>query len=124
MTTASNSVLPKQQSPRLRWFCAWAGVGVGLALGISALGLIAVPVAMLAAIVLVVRHHSGRSALGVLVGIGLLSLYVAYVQRDGPGTVDWHTAAASGSEQYLDPRPWLAAGLLLIVIGTVAFFWQ
>jgi hypothetical protein len=53
--------------------------------------------------------------------MGLLSLYVAFVQRKGPGTVYWHTATASGSDQYLDPRPWLVAGLLLVAMGIFAF---
>ena len=124
VTTASSSALPEDQRPQVRWFCAWAGVGIGFALGISALGLVAVPVALLAAIVLVVRHHAGRAAFGTLVGVGLLSLYVAYVQRAGPGTVNWHTATASGSDQYLDPRPWLVVGVLLVVVGAVAFLWR
>jgi MYXO-CTERM domain-containing protein len=50
-----------------------------------------------------------------------LSLYVAYVQRRGPGTVSWHTVTASGTDAYIDPRPWPVAGLLLIVVGVAAF---
>ena len=88
------------------------------------LGVFAVPVALVAAVSLIVTHHAGRATLGALVGVGLLSLYVAYVQRKGPGTVSWHTATASGSNQYLDPRPWLAAGLLLVVGGLVAYAWR
>ena len=109
---------------QLPWFVAWVVVGVGLGLGVSVLGVFAAPVALLAAVVLSVRHHAGRAALGVLVGVGLLLLYVAYVQRKGPGTVTWHTATASGSDQYLDPRPWLVAGLLLVVGGVVAYAWR
>lgn len=108
----------------LQWFFAWVAVGVGLALGISALGIFAVPLALVVAVLLIVSHHAGRSALGAFVGMGLLSLYVAYVQRKGPGTVSWHTATASGSDQYLDPRPWLAAGVLLVVVGVVAYAWR
>jgi hypothetical protein len=99
-------------------------VGVGAALGISALGIFAVLPALLLATLLIVSHHAGRSALGALVGMGLLSLYVAYVQRKGPGTVSWHTATASGSEQFLDPRPWLIAGILLVVVGATAYAWR
>ena len=112
------------RSTHLPWFLAWAAVGVGLGLGVSALGVFAVPVALLAAVALVVSHHAGRAALGALVGVGLLLLYVAYVQRKGPGTVSWHTATASGSDQYLDPRPWLAAGVLLVAGGLVAYVWR
>jgi hypothetical protein len=99
-------------------------VGVGVALGISVLGIFAVPLALLLAVFLLVRRHADRSAFGILVGMGLLSLYVAYVQRKGPGTVTWHTATASGSDTYMDPRPWLIAGLLLVVIGVAAFLWR
>ena len=112
---------PRSQLP---WFFAWAAVGSGFALVISALGVFTVPVALLLTVLLVLRHHADRSALGILVGIGLLALYVAYVQRKGPGTVSWHTATASSSDQYLDPRPWLAAGILLVAVGVVAFFWR
>jgi hypothetical protein len=112
------------RSTQLPWFLAWLAVGVGLGLGVSVLGVFAVPLALLAAVLLGVRHHAGRPALGALVGVGLLLLYVAYVQRKGPGTVSWHTATASGSNQYLDPRPWLVAGLLLVVGGLVAYAWR
>ena len=114
-------VSPRSQLP---WFFVWAVVGTGFALGISALGVFTIPVAFLATVLLVLRHHADRSALGILVGVGLLALSVAYVQRKGPGTVSWHTATASGSDQYLDPRPWLAAGILLVAVGVVAFFWR
>lgn len=112
---------PRSQLP---WFFAWAAVGSGFALGISALGVFTVPVALLVTVLLVMRHHADRSALGILAGVGLLALYVAYVQRKGPGTVSWHTATASGADEYLDPRPWLAAGILLVAVGVVAFFWR
>jgi hypothetical protein len=111
-------------SPQLGWFFAWAAVGVGTALAISMLGVFAAPLALCVAIVLIVRHHVGRSTFGILVGMGLLFLYVAYVQRQGPGTVYWHTATESGAETYLDPRPWLAAGLLLVVAGVAGFLWS
>ena len=112
---------PRSQLP---WFFAWAAVGIGFALGISALGVFTVPVALLVTVLLVMRHHADRSALGILAGVGLLALSVAYVQRKGPGTVSWHTATASGSNEYLDPRPWLAAGIVLVAVGVVAFFWR
>lgn len=99
-------------------------MGAGGALAVSVLGVFAVPLALLLAVFLLVRHHADRSAFGILVGLGLLSLYVAHVQREGPGTVSWHTATASGSDTYMDPRPWLAAGVLLVVIGIAAFLWR
>jgi hypothetical protein len=124
MTTARAPTSPHEPRSQLPWFLAWAAVGIGFALGISALGVFTIPVALLVTVLLVLRRHADRSALGILAGIGLLSLYVAYVQRRGPGTVFWHTATASGSDTYMDPRPWLIAGLLLIAVGIAAFLWQ
>ena len=120
---AASPILQKPRS-RLPWFLAWVGVGVGFALGVSALGVFAVPLALVATVLLIVFHHADRSALGVLAGVGLLSLYVAYVQRRGPGTVTWHTSTASGSEQYLDPRPWLVVGIVLVLVGVATFVWR
>lgn len=60
-----------------------------------------------------------RSAFGVLSGIGVLLLYVAWVQRAGPGTTCWQTAGASGCEQHLNPLPWLLAGIALFIGGIV-----
>jgi hypothetical protein len=109
---------------QLPWFFAWVAVGVGVALVVSVIGIFAVPLALLVAVLLIVLHHADRSAFGVLAGMGLLSLYVAYVQRKGPGTVYWHTATSTGSEQYLGPRPWLVAGVLLVAVGVGAFVWR
>ena len=122
--TASTPASQHRLRSRLPWFLAWAAVGVGFALGISALGLFALPLALLVTILLIVRHHADRSAFGVLAGMWLLSLYVAYVQRKVPGTVYWHTATASCADQYLDPRPWLVAGILLVAAGVAAFLWR
>jgi hypothetical protein len=109
------------------WFAAWLVVGVALAFSVVAtlsFGAFVAPFAIAGVVLLIVRHHFDRSAWGVLCGIGLLSLYVAWVQRRGPGTVSWHTATASGTDTYMDPRPWLVVGLLLIVGGVVAFLWR
>ena len=44
---------------------------------------------------------------GLVTGVGLPLLVVAYVQRDGPGTTCWHTATTAGCDQHLNPIPWL-----------------
>jgi Mn2+/Fe2+ NRAMP family transporter len=122
--TTDTPASPQRPRSHLPWFLAWVGVGIGFALGLSALGFIAVPLALAVTVLLVVFRHADRSALGLLVGVGLLSLYVAYVQRKGPGTVYWHTATASGSDTYLDPRPWLVAGIALVAVGIAAYLWR
>jgi hypothetical protein len=107
------------------WFAVWLVVGVALALLLVALvGLLVLPFAAAGVVVLAMRHRLDRSAWGLICGAGLLCLYVAYLQRGGPGTVAWHTATAGGAETYLDPRPWLAAGLPLVLVGVGAFIWR
>ena len=66
------------------------------------------------------RHTARRAAFGLLAGAGLLSLFVAYVQRDGPGTTCWHTASASACDQHLNPIPWLVVGLVPVVGAVLA----
>jgi hypothetical protein len=61
-----------------------------------------------------------RSAFGLLTGAGALLLLVAWLQRTGPGTTCWHTAAASGCDQHLNPLPWLLLGIALFVGGIAA----
>ena len=122
--TADAPAPPQKPRSHLPWFLAWVGVGIGFALGVSVLGVFALPLALVATVLLIVFHHGDRSALGILVGVGALSLYVAYLQRKGPGTVYWHTRTASGSDQYLDPRPWLVVGIILVVVGVATFLWR
>jgi hypothetical protein len=62
-----------------------------------------------------------RASLGAVSGAGVPFLVVAYLQRKGPGTVCWRTATASGCDEYLDPRPWLAIGIVLVLGGIAAF---
>jgi hypothetical protein len=67
------------------------------------------------------RSRAGRQSLfGLLAGVGLLSLFVAYAQREGPGTSCWHTATASGCDQHLNPIPWLVIGVALIACAAIA----
>jgi hypothetical protein len=104
------------------WFCAWALIG-----GLSVLGLISFVVVFALAIVplaglgvlMAMRPDARRSAFGLLSGAGFLFLYVAYVQRDGPGTTCWHTATGSGCDEHLNPLPWLIVGVVLVIAGIV-----
>ncbi len=44
-------------------------------------------------------------------------LFVAYVQRDGPGTTCYRTANSVGCNQHLNPVPWLIVGAVLTAAG-------
>ncbi len=106
------------------WFWVWALAGGCAAISfISFIGPFFLPVAALAAFAGVRwgRESISRSSLGAVTGAGVPFLIVAYLQRKGPGTVCWQRGTASGCDEYLDPRPWLAIGLALVVAGIAAF---
>lgn len=109
-----------QRSGRWGWFLAWALLGAAAALGAVSLGpFLLLPVAVVG-LLLWSRAGARRSGFGLLTGAGTLLLYVAWVQRDGPGTTCWHTATASGCDQHLNPLPWLVAGVVLVIGGFLA----
>jgi hypothetical protein len=104
------------------WFLVWAAVGCAAGFAsISFIWLFFAPLALAVVALLIWRRALSRSAIGFVSGLGVTSLIVAYLNRKGPGTVSWHTATASGSDTYLDPRPWLVAGVVLVAAGVVAF---
>ena len=100
------------------WFWAWALVGAAYGMMISAIGIFLFVPATLA-VVFMIRRRPIRGAFGALTGFGAVLLFVAYLQRQGPGTTCWHTATASGCDQHLNPLPWLVLGLILFVAGVV-----
>jgi hypothetical protein len=95
-------------------------LGAAAAFGLVIFGAPALLAIILAVLLPLTRRALRRSGFGVLTGVGAMSLYVAYVQRRGPGTVCWHTATASGCDQYANPWPWLVAGVALVVLGFIA----
>jgi hypothetical protein len=102
------------------WFWAWAAVGVVGALGLDIVFLL--PVAGALAYVLSRFRASRDHSEGILVGAGLPFLYVAYLNRQGPGTrcyTDGH--GGGGCDEYLNPWPWVAIGVVLIATGIVLY---
>ena len=101
------------------WFCAWTAVGAAVGLGAVSLGPIALGPAIVVAALMCRSHDARRSAFGILTGIGLLLLVVAWVNREGPGPSCWHTATAGGCGEHLSPIPWLILGIVLVVAGAI-----
>ena len=97
-------------------FCLWVAVGAAVALGAVSFiePLLVLPVILLVALI-AFRVALDDALLGLAGGAGLLSLFVAWVQRDGPGTTCWQTATASGCDEHLNPIPGLVVGLALLV---------
>jgi hypothetical protein len=101
------------------WFWAWAIVGAAFGLTLSSLGLLVLLPAMLVASLMAANPRIRDSAFGLLTGAGLFSLFIAYVQRKGPREVCWSKGMSNGCDTYLDPRPWLVAGIVFAAVGLV-----
>jgi hypothetical protein len=111
-----------ERAPLASWggFCAWAFLGVTSAFGLLILGTLAVLPILLGVWLAVTRPSLRRSWFGVMTGAGVTLLYVAYVQRRGPGITCWQTATAGGCEEHLNPLSWLIAGAALVLLGFIA----
>lgn len=103
-------------------FWLWAIVGIGFGFGISVIGLVTIPASALASIFLLSRPGLRASVYGVLVGIGIPLLAVAYMNREGPGTVCRSFDAGRGvqCDDLYDPRKWASIGLAFVLAGLLA----
>jgi hypothetical protein len=106
----------------IRWFSAWVVVGCALALGVVSFAIgpfVLVPAAVVAA-VMIRRPAARRYGYGALVGVGLLLLFVAWLNRDGPGTTCWTHGTSMGCGEHSNPLPWLLLGVAFVVGGFAA----
>jgi len=89
------------------------------------IGLFTVPAAVLLTIILATQPEFRRTAWGVLIGIGVPFLLVAYLNREGPGTVCHSIDGGRGTQcdDLSDPRNWLLVGLALVLAGLAAQLW-
>lgn len=87
----------------------------------SILGLIALPAAALVSWP-VSRYSNGTGTPGIVSGLGAPCLYVAYLNRQGPGNLC--TSYAGGGQsctQETNPVFWAAVALVLIATGLIIF---
>jgi hypothetical protein len=98
------------------WFWMWALDGALIVSSLDLVPLITGPAALVSAL-LALRPGPRASTSGLLTGAGLPLLFVAYVQRAGPGTTCYRTATSAGCDQYLNPVPWLVTGAALVLAG-------
>lgn len=128
MTTTSDQRASRPESAfessRWRWFAAWAAVGVLLPmtlLGAFTIGVFMLPLAVLGSLALARRPAARRAVVGLVTGFGLPLLWVAYLNRSGPGFVCTSTATSQSCDQQWAPWPWLAVGLVAVAAGVLAF---
>lgn len=113
------------EKPKLWSFLAWPVVGAALAvsvLGALTIGAYILPFALLGLFILLKWGGDRRSSVGLISGVGLPLLYVAYLNRDGPGWV-CRTYGNGGQtcEDAGSPWPWLLIGTALVVTGVLLF---
>ncbi|PJI86724.1 hypothetical protein [Luteimicrobium subarcticum] len=97
----------------------WVLVGAGIGLGISVIGLVTAPLAIVGGILLgtLGRRWALTTAPLVVSGLGVVPLYVAWLNRGGPGDV-CHAGGTACTEA-MNPWPWAAAGVLLVALGVL-----
>jgi hypothetical protein len=104
-------------------FLGWATVGAGAVLGVLTMltvGIFVLPGTALLAGFLAWRGRGLRGRIvgpALLTGAGIIPLYVAYLNRGGPGNVCTTWATGGSCMQEMSPWPWVAAGMFLAAGG-------
>jgi hypothetical protein len=104
-------------------FLAWMAIGFGIVFGFFLFSVFVLAAAVLVGVLIVLQPGLRRGALGLLAGAGAIFLWVAWLNRHGPGTIVTHTGTSVSSTDAWDPRPWLAAGIVLLVGSVAAHAW-
>jgi hypothetical protein len=101
-------------------FLGWTVVGAGGVLSmltVLTIGIFVLPCTALLAGLLAWRARGRQLGPGLLTGFGLIPLYIAYLNRGGPGSVCTTSALSQSCTQEMSPWPWAAAGLCLAGAG-------
>lgn len=102
------------------WFACWVVVGAAFTfglLGILSIGIFILPCALLATFHLARRNPSARFMTGILSGVGVPLLVVAFLNRNGPALI----CSQGSCDQRLSPWPWLLAGVLFVLLGPATY---
>jgi hypothetical protein len=99
----------------------WLAVGALLVFGFLAQLTIGAPFFLLGVVLAVVgalRRATRSFAVSALpAGLALPLLYVAWLNRDGPGTVCTTTTFSQTCEEQWDPWPWVIAAVLMVAVS-------
>lgn len=110
--------------PTWESFLAWASVGVALAisaLGAMTIGVWVLPFALIG-LISIYKRANRRGGVGLISGAGIPILYIAYLNRNGPG--DICTPFGLGGQQCTQEYSWwpfVLVGTILIALGVVMF---
>lgn len=103
-------------------FVAWSLVGIGYALGLLSIMTIGLPILLAAVagtLALLLSRWARLGVLGLLAGLAVPLLYVAYLNRSGPGQICTTTGDATACLDQWSPWPWVAVALVLLVASGV-----
>jgi hypothetical protein len=106
------------------WFVAWFFTGALCALailGALTIGIFVLPVAGAVVVFLATRRGATDGIAGLISGLALPVLYVAFLNRDGPGNVCKLSASSISCTQESSPWPWLLVAAALVLVGVVVF---
>lgn len=121
MTATTNPRTAGRQGPVgfVGYLLVAATVSFGLLAAFTPFVLLA-PIGVGLAVLLVRRHQTGAQLYGLVSGLSVVPLYLAWTNRRGP-TSD----CARGNEDHCpdlsSPWPWLTVGLLLLLAGVVTY---
>ena len=106
------------------WFLAWFGAGALVALaflGALTIGIFVMPIAGALIVLLATRRNAFNGVAGLISGLGLPILLVAYFNREGPGNICTVTATSTSCTEEWSPWPWLLIGVAVVIVGVVVF---
>ena len=114
----------KARSDSWAAYWLWCLAGAGLCLGVLSILTIG-PFVLLVTLGLCAwllwRVDFGWGMLGLLSGAALPLLYVAWLNRGGPGTVCTSTATGTSCSDQWSPWPFVVVAVVLVGAGLVAF---
>jgi hypothetical protein len=105
-------------------YAVWVPVGAGYAVGVLGLLTIGLPVlalSLLATGALAVTRLRGKGMVGLVTGLGLPLLFVAYLNRGGPGEVCSTSGGTTECVEAWSPWGWAVAGVALVITGAALF---
>ncbi len=108
----------------LMWFGVWSAIGALYALalvGAMTIGIFVLPVAVLSTVLIRRRRAAMVGLPGLISGASLPLMYIAYLYRDGPGTVCVVRRGGVECTDEWSPWPWLAIAIAMLVAGGVVF---
>jgi hypothetical protein len=122
--TTESVAAPAPTTPPPTWTYAWWFL-VGALLGLGVLALLTIGVLFLLAAALLAGIGVGmsvlrnRSVVAIPAGVGLSVLYLAWLNRDGPGDVCEITSTVTKCTEQWSPWPFVAAAVVLVASSVV-----